>query len=204
MDIRNHHVGVDCQLGLKGGKVSNDYKKVKERTLKTWRILLRSSLQVAIVSLSFFAWKSREAAFRLPRLTMFFWISATVLPLRAWSERTAQRMRRWLNSRSQLSNPLEHWLTEFIRPSPVHSPVEGPTNVGAGQPEIDIVHFVDHRVLYTSACGEPTRTRGKPTLTIVRITLTEPRAALAGVMLNTSFAIFMASIAAIKEERVVS
>ena len=53
---------------------------VTERTSKTWRILLRSNLQVAIVSLSFFAWNARETAFRLPRRsTMFFWISAKAL-----------------------------------------------------------------------------------------------------------------------------
>ena len=39
---------------------------------------------------------------------------------------------------------------------------------------------------------------------MVRITLTAPNAALAGVMLKTSFAIFMASMAAFKEERTVS
>ena len=39
---------------------------------------------------------------------------------------------------------------------------------------------------------------------IVRITATEPKAALAGVMLSASFAMFIASIAAFKEDRVVS
>ena len=38
----------------------------------------------------------------------------------------------------------------------------------------------------------------------MRITLTEPKAALAGVMLNTSFAIFIASIAAFNKEIAVS
>ena len=38
----------------------------------------------------------------------------------------------------------------------------------------------------------------------MRITLTEPKAALAGVILNTSFAIFIASIAAFNEEIAVS
>jgi len=48
------------------------------------------------------------------------------------------------------------------------------------------------------------RRRRKPTLIIVWMTLTEPKAPLAGVMPNTSFAIFMASMAAFNKERVVS
>ena len=39
---------------------------------------------------------------------------------------------------------------------------------------------------------------------MVRMTVTEPRAALAGVMLNASFAMFMVSMATFKEERTVS
>jgi len=54
-----------------------------ERTLNTWRILSRSNLQVAIVSLSFFAWKCRETMSRLPRSTMPLRISATALRLGA-------------------------------------------------------------------------------------------------------------------------
>jgi hypothetical protein len=44
----------------------------------------------------------------------------------------------------------------------------------------------------------------KLTLIIARITLTEPKTALAGVMLETSFARFMASIAMFNDERVTS
>jgi len=40
---------------------------------------VRSNLQVAIASLSSLAWNIQETPFRLPRLTMFFWISATAL-----------------------------------------------------------------------------------------------------------------------------
>ena len=45
-----------------------------------------------------------------------------------------------------------------------------------------------------------TLTRRKPTLTITRTTLTEPKTALAGVMLETSFARFKASMAALNAE----
>jgi hypothetical protein len=42
------------------------------------------------------------------------------------------------------------------------------------------------------------------TLIMARITLTEPKTALAGVILQTSFARFMASMAMFNEERVIS
>jgi len=85
MDIRNHQVGIDRQFGLKGGgTISERQGGPTGRTLKIWRILLRSTFQVAMVSLSFFAWKSRKAEF-LPLCSMtFLWISATVLRLRTW------------------------------------------------------------------------------------------------------------------------
>jgi len=44
--------------------------------------------------------------------------------------------------------------------------------------------------------------RGKHTLIIVKRMLTEPKTALAGVMLATSFARFKASMAAFNDERV--
>jgi hypothetical protein len=44
------------------------------------------------------------------------------------------------------------------------------------------------------------RTRRKLTLTIVRITLTEQKAALAGAMVSASFAKFVASLAAFSDE----
>ena len=46
--------------------------RVTERTLKIWRSFSRLDLQTAIVSLSFFAWKCRETAFRSPHLISFF------------------------------------------------------------------------------------------------------------------------------------
>jgi hypothetical protein len=61
-----------------------------ELTLKTRRILPRSDFQVAMVSLSFFACKSRETAFRFPNLMIFPWISASVLPPRASSMNQAE------------------------------------------------------------------------------------------------------------------
>jgi len=79
MDIRDHQVSNDCQLSLKGGAVSDRRKGPSEHTLKIWRALLRSDFQAAIVSLSRFAWKSRMAPFRLFCLTIFLWISDTVL-----------------------------------------------------------------------------------------------------------------------------
>ena len=79
---RNDHVGIDCQFCLKGGPLgsrmpnrSNDNK----RTLKMLRTPPMFCFQAAILSLSPFARMNREAAFRLPCLTTFLWISAKVL-----------------------------------------------------------------------------------------------------------------------------
>jgi len=52
-----------------------------ERTLKMPRILLRSDIQVVIFSLSLFAWKSRQTAFHLRRLTISFRTSPRTLRL---------------------------------------------------------------------------------------------------------------------------
>lgn len=76
VDVRNHGVGIDRKLRLR--QVSECQTESIERTLKTWRTLVRSRLQVAIASLSLFERKSGEAAFRLLCL-MIFWIAATVL-----------------------------------------------------------------------------------------------------------------------------
>lgn len=111
---------------------------------------------------------------------------------------------RRFHSRRQLLDCLDHGLVEVIHSSPVHPPAKGCTDVGAGQPELNIVHLVGHRVLCTLANNRLPQTGRTPTLIVVRITLTEPKAALAGVMPNESFARLTPSIAAFKEERVVS
>ena len=38
-------------------------------------------------------------------------------------------------------------LAEIVQLLSVHSPVEGPTDIGAEQSDFDVIHFVDHRVL---------------------------------------------------------
>ena len=60
---------------------------------------------------------------------------------------TARRIRRWIDSRRQLPNRLEHRLTEPIHSSSAHPSVEGFAYIGASQPEVDVVGFVNHRVL---------------------------------------------------------
>jgi hypothetical protein len=63
--------------------VKGSHATTTELTLKTRRILLRSDFQPMIVSLSFFAWRSRETTFCLPFLMISLWISANVLRPRA-------------------------------------------------------------------------------------------------------------------------
>jgi hypothetical protein len=82
IEVRNHHMSIKSQLGLNGGTLAIVEQNRPKRTLKTWRILLRSDLQEASVSLSFFAWASRESRFRLPFSMTLSCIAATVLRLR--------------------------------------------------------------------------------------------------------------------------
>ena len=84
VDVGNDHICIYRKFGLEVNRqlVSDGHAEVMERTLKMWRILLRSNLQAAIASLSFFEWKIREIAFRLPPLTTPLRISATALRLR--------------------------------------------------------------------------------------------------------------------------
>ena len=51
------------------------------------------------------------------------------------------------NSRRQLVDCLDHRIVEIVQPPPLQSPVEGGTDISAGQPEFDVIHLVDHRVL---------------------------------------------------------
>ena len=39
-------------------------------------------------------------------------------------------------------------VVEVVQPLPGQSPVEGSTNIGAGQPEFDVIRLVYHRVLH--------------------------------------------------------
>ena len=103
------------------------------------------------------------------------------------------------DSRRQLVYRIAHGSVEFIQFSPTHSPVKRPADIGAAQPELNVVKFVDHGVLIRYKPRASRHGRGR-TLIIVSRTLTEPKTALAGVMLETSFAMFMASMAAFSEE----
>ena len=63
-------------------KVNDGHKEVAERTSKTPRTFLRSDLQVAIASFSrlwFLVCKNWVTTLRLPRFTIFLWISSVVL-----------------------------------------------------------------------------------------------------------------------------
>jgi len=106
-----------------------------------------------------------------------------------------------LNSRRQLIYCIVHRLAEIIQPLSIHSPIEGFTDISTGQPELDVVLFTDHRVLVMCEPGTSHRRRRKLTRIIVRRTPTEPNTALAGVMLESSFARFKPSMATSSEER---
>ena len=108
------------------------------------------------------------------------------------------------HSRRQLAYRITHGTTELIQVLSVHPTVKRSTNISAFQPEPNVVQLIDHRVLDRrepeTACGGG----GGYTLIIVRRELTEPKTALAGAMLATSFARFMASMATFIVEMVPS
>ena len=116
-----------------------------------------------------------------------------------WSETPSasyfESGRCWCNSRRQLLDRLTHEVVKVVQPLPIKSPVQGGTDFGAGQTKLDVVHLVDHCVLGASlsAIGQQ-ETKRRLTLIITRITLTKPKTTSAGVILETSFARFMASM----------
>ena len=108
---------------------------------------------------------------------------------------------RQFNSHCQLAYRITHRATELIQSPPTHPPVKRFTNIGAAQPELNKVNFIDHRVLAGHESGTSRCERGC-TLIIASRMLTELKTAFAGVMLETSFARFMASMAAFSVEMV--
>ena len=58
-----------------------------------------------------------------------------------------QTVHRVFDLRRQLIYCLAHRLIEVVRSLPAHSSVERSTDIGAIQPEIDVLLFVGHRIL---------------------------------------------------------
>lgn len=54
---------------------------------------------------------------------------------------------RWTSSRSQVAYCYEHGLIEFIQLSPLQPSVEDLAYIAAGYPKLDVILFIDHRVL---------------------------------------------------------
>jgi len=63
------------------------------------------------------------------------------------------------NSRRQMVYRIAHGLAKVAQFLSVHPPVEGLTDIGAGQPKFDIVLFVGHRVLVMCEPGTSRRRR---------------------------------------------
>ena len=53
----------------------------------------------------------------------------------------------WFNSHRQLVYRITHGLAEVVHLLSIHSPVQGRTNIGAEQPELDEIFFVGHGIL---------------------------------------------------------
>ena len=123
---------------------------------------MRSNLQAAILSLSFFAWRCRETTFRPPCLMILLWIAPTALASdrkhRKW---VIQSVHRWFSSRRQLFDCLAHGVAEIAQPLPAQSSVEGDADIGAGQTKLGVIHLVGHRVLgVLQTCIRSMKTQG--------------------------------------------
>ena len=105
------------------------------------------------------------------------------------------------DSRCQLCDRLTHGLAEVVQLLRPHHPPKGFTYVGTGQPELDVCEVVGHGVLDPCKPEVHYRRVERCTLIVVRRTLTEPKTALVGVVLEPSFAGFMALIASSNKER---
>lgn len=106
----------------------------------------------------------------------------------------------WFNPRRQLRNRVANVLTEVVQLLSVHPPLEHPADVGAGQPELDILLFVNHQILDAGETEARRRIMGGRTLIMVRSALTVPNAALAGAMPEISFARSKASMVTLSKE----
>ena len=167
------------------------------------RILLRSNFQLAIVSLSFFARRSRETGFRLPLLVIFTSISVSMLRPGVssveWSELITVGL-------THVVSCLTASLTESLMLSdcfPFNSrPRAIQTSAQTFPSSTQSALLIDEScTIYISLRSFNTDSVERPTLIIVRIRLKELKTALAGVMLQASFATFDTSMAALSEER---
>jgi len=71
-----------------------------------------------------------------------------------------RNVHRRFNSRRQLAYRVAHGLIEIFQFLSIHPPVEGSADVGAEQPEFDVIQFVNHRVLAMCEPGMSHRRRG--------------------------------------------
>ena len=65
------------------------------------------------------------------------------------------------DSHHQLIYRIAHGLAEVVQLLSIHSPVKGSTGISTGQPELDAILFVGHRVLANREFGTPQRSRGR-------------------------------------------
>ena len=114
-------------------------------------------------------------------------------------------MRRWSNSRRQLFDRLAHRVADLTQALPFQSSTEDETDVGACLPKFDVIGLIGHRVLERfQPVPYQQRMRRRLTLIMARRILAEPKTALAGVILEASFARFKASMRTFNAEMVPS
>lgn len=90
-------------------------------------------------------------------------------------------------------NCIQRRPAEFIQSLPIQSPFEGCAHFSTVQPKIDVGLFVSNGVLGGRESDVHCR-MGERTLIMAKRTLAESKATFAGAMLETSFALFKASM----------
>ena len=102
---------------------------------------------------------------------------------------------RWLNLRCKLIYGVAHRPAKIAQFLAANSPLKSFAYISAGQPEVDVILFVGHRVLSVGESGTSSRKRKEFTRIMVRRTDTEPKTGFTGVVLVASLATFRPSMA---------
>ena len=174
--------------------------------MKMRRILVRSDFQPAIISLSLFARRSREIVLRLLLLTIFISMSANVLRSKGSSVECFEPTTAGLTHVFSCSIASRVELLRSFNSFPSNPRLRAVQTSAQASPSSaqSVSLVIDSCVCLISQQSTNTGNVERPTLIIVRITLKESKAALAGVTLQISFAIFDTLMATLSEEMIES
>ena len=159
MDVSNDGVGIHSKLGLEKEKsaatkqrvhrthIENNEDPVEVRLPTGNRILVVPRMKESRDSMS-------PALF--DNLILHFRDSPAADSIVSEKVRSAH----WrFNPRQQLAYRIAHRLAEVVEFLSIHSPIKGLTDTGTEQSELDVILFVDHRILVMCESGTSRRKR---------------------------------------------